>query len=77
MWYLIDMDDGIIDMASTKKSLILRNTGGAYFSHIETSGVYSLWSTMDDPEGMEIGYMVRDKATALSNGFDWAFEAAK
>ncbi len=74
MWYLINCDDGVIDKAPTKKSLLLRSElVSASVSHHRLGKPvhHASWDTSDG-----IGrdaYIYSSKEQAKEDGFDWAF----
>lgn len=79
MWYALDIDDGIIATAHTKKELVTeiwdmdtrckRMYRGAYTFEQQEESDSSCWHP--------IAYIFSSKKIAYDNGFKWAFEKSK
>ena len=78
MWYAMDVDDGIIASAPTKKDVLAEisdmNTRckrlykGAYVYEQQDESESSCWH--------EIAYIFGSEKIAIDNGFGWAFTNA-
>ena len=67
IWYLVSMDDGIIDAASTKRSLMTRN---GYTTSVKEGSAYLVGEDASDGIGRSL-YMIKD-SDMQGNGFEWA-----
>ena len=67
MWYLMNMDDGIIEEGRTKSEIML-NHNSAHRSHfILNKMVYHVEDEFHDY------YLYSSREQAIADGFDWAF----
>lgn len=67
MWYLMNVDDGVVEKADTKYEIMLSH------SHAYLEGV-SLGKTFYKVEDENRDYyLFSSKEQAIANGFDWAF----
>lgn len=75
MWHLVDMDDGIIDTADTKRKLLKRN--GFEHAHIShhrlNKPVYQVYKDASDGIGGDLA-VYSSKEQLISDGFGWIFE---
>ena len=66
-WFLVDMDDGIIDKAPTKRSLMKRN---GFVKSNREGRAYLVYPYNSDGIGTSY-YIIKDSDMSLC-GFDWA-----
>lgn len=67
MWYLMSVDDGVVEQANTKYEIMLSHKH-AYREGISLSKVY--YHVIDEEHEY---YLFSSKAQAIDCGFDWAF----
>ncbi len=74
MWYMIDLDNGVIDTASTRISLLTHNGPDKVrvLGHQCGKPVYHVLWDKDDGIGDD-AYIYSSKEQAVADGFDWAF----
>lgn len=72
-WYLVSMNEGIIDRAKTKRSLMARN--GFTKSEREGKSVYLVSADASDGIGQSC-YIIED-CNMAANGFEWALAESK
>ncbi len=68
IWYLVSMDDGIIDSAKTKRSLMARNG----FTKSKKEGKLAYHVGMDASDGIGCDYYMIKDCDMAANGFEWA-----
>ena len=67
-WYLVTMDEGIIDTAKTKRSIMARN--GFTKSKRESRSAYLV--SGDASDGIGQSYYIIEDCNMIANGFEWA-----
>lgn len=67
-WFLVTMDEGIIDRAKTKRSLMARN--GFIKSKREGNSAYLV--SADASDGIGQSYYIIEDCNMIKNGFEWA-----
>lgn len=68
MWYLIHMDDGIVEQASTKREIMLSHSK-CYRYGISLGK--ALYHVMDEEHEY---YLFSSREQAIDSGFEWAFD---
>ena len=67
-WYLVTMDEGIIDRAKTKRSIMARNG----FTKSEREGKSAYLVSADANNGIGQSYYIIEDCNMVVNGFEWA-----
>ena len=67
-WYLVTMDEGIIDKAKTKRSLMARNG----FTKSKKEGRSAYLVEADASDGIGQSYYIIEDCNMAANGFEWA-----
>lgn len=67
-WNLVTMDEGIIDRAKTKRSLMARNG----FTKSEREGKSAYLVSTDASDGIGQSYYIIEDCNMVVNGFGWA-----
>ena len=68
MWYLMSVDDGVVEQAATKYEIMLSHRH-AYREGVSLGRAY--YRVEDEDYGY---YLFSSKEQAVANGFNWAFE---
>lgn len=68
MWYLISNNDGIIEIANTKRGIMLNHISCEREQIINGKMCYHVYDEFHDY------YLFNSKEQAISAGFNWAFK---